>query len=96
MNWDGQERRINGERRESWVCPHHEAMDVKIRNNENGIRGMKKLLIIGLATIAGIISYYAYAQERNHAVLVKQTEIVTELKTIVETRLLPVINNHER
>ena len=90
--WDKTERRINGERRKEWGCTHHEAMCVKITNNENGIKAMKKILIVGIGLICSVLAYYAYAQDRNHDTLIKQTQIVTQLKSIIEYQVLPAIN----
>ena len=67
------------------ICEHHDVLMERIENNRQGIKGMKRILIAGIILIIGALSYFAYAQK-------EALTATTQLKTIIEYKVLPAIN----
>ena len=67
------------------VCEHHDLLLERIGNNQKGIKSLKAILIAGIILIIGALGYFAYAQK-------EAVTATTELKTIIQYKVLPAIN----
>jgi len=79
-----EERRSGKERRADWVCIHHEACHQRVTNTERSISGVKKLLLVGIGLIMGMMSYYAYNQDKRNEILLEQAKSISRIETILE------------
>jgi hypothetical protein len=72
------------ERRTDWVCEYHKACSAEVVRNKEDMRGMKKILIIGLGLLASIaiagFTWFDHNQEKSYDLLLKQVGITSELK----------------